>query len=432
MDDQSIRSQSLQSELTRWIFIFTISISTIGGLTAGISAYLEARESQDEVLFQIAQLVSGSVIKQSDGIDFYDEESTIIVQSLQDGNGPLRISSARADGFATIESSDISWRIYLITKPDQRRYAVAQQTELRNEVAFANAMSALVPIFLLAFILLLFVRWIIFTRMNPVVALAKTADNQDTINLNSLSTESIPSEIVPFIEAINRLLLRTRGTIDAQNRFIADASHELRTPITALSLLAENLENAKSPSEQVKRTSLLRTGLDRLNGLINQLLNLARLQNSQTDSNQTARLDEIAKDVMVALYPLAEQKNIDVGITHTTEVEVHNINAGLKQLVENGLANAIHYTPKDGKIDVSIDQQSNNAILTITDSGPGINEDDLEDVFTPFFRAKNNTAQGSGLGLAICSEIAKQHKGTITLKNNHSAGLIFTYVQPII
>ena len=429
MDDKAVSSRSLQSELTRWIFIITVSICTLGGITTGLLAYFEAREIQDEVLLQIAQLISGTDNSNSSKLDYHHEDSTIIVQSLENDNGELGRISAHSDGFATIKSKGISWRVYIIRKHDDLRFAVAQQTELRNEIAWSNALSAILPISLLAVILLGLMRWLITSRLKPIIKLSQMADKQSSNDLIPLSTQSIPTEIKPFIEAINRLLLRTKHTLTQQRRFIANASHELRTPITALSLLAENLDKKLPPSEQRKQLGLMQHGLDRLNNLVNQLLNLARLQNTEYDSAQTIRLDEIVKDVVVLLYPLAEQKNIDLGITETGKISVQDFNGGLKQLVENALANAIYYTPVDGRIDISVCEKDGTAEFSISDSGPGIDEQEIEKVLTPFYRGKDNTEPGSGLGLAICSEIAKQHQGKISLSNRKSGGLTFTYVQ---
>ena len=431
MDDQSVAPRSIQRELTRWIFIVTLSISAVAGITSGLMAFFEARDVQDEVLRQIAQLISGAEDSSDDWWDYRYQDEKIIVMSVQDTGSELGKISHLSDGFDTINSHGVSWRIYIITKQDNRRFAVAQQTELRNEIALANATSAVLPICVLALVLLVLMRWLIYARMRPIVQLSQTVDNQTATNLKPLSTQKIPTEILPFVDAINRLLLRTKDTIAQQHRFIADASHELRTPITALSLLAENLENAKSQAQQNERMGLLRTGLDRLNNLVNQLLNLARLQKAQSDCAENIRLDEVVKDAMVLLHPLAMRKNIDLGIINTTDVLAQNINQGLKQLVENAITNAINYTPDHGQIDVSVDVEANTAVLTITDTGPGIAEEDIDKVFTPFYRAQENTELGSGLGLAICNEIAKQHNGNITLKNRESGGLIFTYRQPI-
>lgn len=430
MDDRSVKARSIQRELTRWIFLTTLSIFALAGITTGVLAYLEAREMQDEILVQIANLISDADHSTEKWCRYY-RDSTILVKPLNGKRSQLGRIDHLSDGFDTVKSRGTSWRIYIITKSSNQRFVVAQQTELRNEIALANAASAALPICILAIILLVLIRWLIYARMKPVTQLAQAADNQTGVNLDLLSTKEIPIEILPFIEAINRLLLRTQATIDQQHRFIADASHELRTPITALSLLAENVQNATSPEQKAERMALLHIGLNRLNKLVNQLLNLARLQEAHLDTAEPVRLDEVIKESIMLLHTLAIQKNIDLGMEKTAEITVQNINQSLQQLVENAITNAIHYTPEHGKIDISLAQQENLAVLTIADTGPGISENDIENVFTPFYRSRNNQESGSGLGLAICKEVARRHNCTVTLKNRPSGGLLFIYRQPI-
>ena len=432
MDDQTVTSRSLQSELTKWTVIITLAICTLGGITTGLIAYFEAKDIQDDVLQQIARLVSGINTDHSTAFQSDYDDSDILVEFLGRNNSRLELHRNHRRGFATISAKGVSWRVYITTNSNEQRFAVAQQTELINEIAWANMVSAMLPIGVLALILIGLTHWIISKRMKPIRTLAQLVDQQTANTLNPLSTQSVPKEITPFIEAINRLLLRTKQTIDRQRRFIADASHELRTPITALSLLAENHEKAASQLERSKHQSLLRMGLDRMNNLVNQLLSLTRLQNLDSPASKEVRLDDIVENVVITLHPLAEHKKIDLGIVGTMPVDVLDKNQTLQQLVENAVANAIHYTPEHGRVDIGIYLKNNLAELVIEDTGPGIKEHELEKIFDPFYRSENETQSGSGLGLAICSEIATLHNGQITLKNRKSGGLRFTYTQPLL
>ena len=430
MEDQSVTSGSLQGKLTRWIVATTVIICAIAGLIAGSIAFLEAKEVQDEVLVQIAQHVTVVEVNTSGSSQTYQEDSTIKVESLTAQNS-FSIPTNQPDGLATFRSDDDSWRVYITTKANQQRIVVAQQTELRNEIALANMTSATLPIAMMAIILISLIHWIIAKRLQPIKQLAQKADQQTANNLNSLSSESVPLEISPFIDSINRLLQRTKQTIERQKRFIADASHELRTPLAALSLLAENAEQAQSDTDRKNRQQLLRKGLDRLNELVNRLLDLARLQNQDLKNSSVERLDELVREVVLSQLPLAEQKQIDLGIVNTTAISVRDINGGLKQLVENAIGNAIRYTPEQGTIDISINQIDGLAELEIKDSGPGIHPGELQKVLTPFYRGKDQSVVGSGLGLSICKEVARQHQGELSLRNSEQGGLIFVYRQPL-
>ena len=258
MDGPQIKPRSLLKELTRWIFLTTVTVSILAGLTAGLLAFFEAREMQDEILVQIARAISNDSIGNSNNWSSRQDDSNIIVQPLENLKDKyLDLESDQPDGFATIEYRDNYWRIYLITKSNNRRFVVAQQTELRDEIALANAASAMLPIIIMALILLVAIAWIIWSRMKPIKQLAKKVDLLSVDNMNPLPVERIPTEVTPFIEAINRLLVRASETIKHQRRFIADASHELRTPVTALTIQSENVQAAQSETERNERFKIL-------------------------------------------------------------------------------------------------------------------------------------------------------------------------------
>jgi two-component system OmpR family sensor kinase len=166
-----------------------------------------------------------------------------------------------------------------------------------------------------------------------------------------------------------------------------------------------------------------------LNGLVNQLLKLARLRNVSVDKLAPTSADDILKQTVASLYPLAENKNIDLGVTESSAIQLNDFNGGLSQLFENAIANAIYYTPEGGQVDVSLTVNNGYATFQVTDTGPGIDPTQLENVFTPFYRITGNNDSGSGLGLAICNEIAQQLNGKISLANRKEGGLNFSYIQ---
>ena len=430
MDGQQIKPRSLQLELIRWIIATTVTVSVLAGVTAGLVAFFEARELQDEVLIQIAKSISEDATGTSNNWSSRQDDTNIIIQPLKNINTrSLGINKNQPDGFDTVEHGHASWRIYIDTKGANQRFVVAQQTEVRDEIAWANAISAMLPILVTALILLVVIPLIIWSRMKPVAQLSKKVDGLSVDNINLLSEKNIPSEVSPFVEAINRLLVRARDTIEHQRRFIADASHELRTPVAALSILSENIQAAQSEADREERFNLLHRSIARLNTLDNQLLRLARLRNVEVDSFSPVAADEVLRDVVTSLHPLAERKSIDLGVIETTAARLADFNGGLSQLFENTISNAIYYTPNGGRVDVSLSVDNGKAIFKVIDDGPGIDEKDMEKVFTPFYRVEGNTEPGSGLGLAICSEIAAQLNGKITLTNREEGGLILTYVQ---
>lgn len=232
-----------------------------------------------------------------------------------------------------------------------------------------------------------------------------------------LSDGNIPSELQPFVEAINRMLARVAKSVEVQRRFVADAAHELRTPLTALSLQAERLEAAEMSFLARERLLRLRRGLNRARSLINQLLTLARAQGPQREKSEELSLEEMFRRTLEDLIPLAEERSVDLGVTSREDVLVmappHAVAAVLRNLVDN----AIRYTPAGGRVDLYAGYEEGCPVLTVSDTGPGIAEEEAARVFEPFYRCGGTTAAGSGLGLSIVKTLTESWGGSVRLED---------------
>ena len=183
----------------------------------------------------------------------------------------------------------------------------------------------------------------------------------------------LPSEIRPFVVAIKRLLARVAESVAAQRRFLADAAHELRSPLTALSLQAERLGGArKCRPKRGCGSRLCAAEFDGRGALLDQLLALARAQN-ETGEAQPVRLIGVIRQVLEDLMPLAEAKRLDIGVVRQDDVVVRASEIDLTMLVRNLVDNAIRYTPEGGRIDLSVEDQGRMAqCFSVHDTGPGI------------------------------------------------------------
>jgi two-component system OmpR family sensor kinase len=218
-----------------------------------------------------------------------------------------------------------------------------------------------------------------------------------------------------------------------QQRFIADAAHELRTPIAALALQSENLAHATTEQDREERQHVLQQSLLLLRNLVAQLLDLARLQSEENVSIQEISFNMVVQDVSADMFPIAEAADIDLGMLRQDEnIIVGDRQGRLGQLVRNAIENAIHFTPHGGKVDISLYKQDGKAVLIVEDSGIGIPEAELEQVMQPFYRVMEGVQPGSGLGLAISHEIAQRLGGSIILANREHGGLQFKYEQPLL
>jgi signal transduction histidine kinase len=420
---------SLQGSLNRWILSATVVFALVAGMVSGWVAFDEASELQDNQLQQIAQLAVARTARVPVMNDDSDPEDTLILQRLGESspNG-LPIPSSTPDGLHTLEMQGKSWRVFIYNG----QFAVSQQTEVRDEIAWDSSLRTLLPVLLLAPILMAVISFAVNRSLKPVHALAEMVDKRDESRLDALPDRGIPEEILPFSTSINRLLARLRQAIAQQQRFVADAAHELRTPVTAISLLTENLANATTLDESRERLMPVQEGLERMRTLVAHLLDLARVQGENQAAMQPVDFQQVVQEAIGDLYPLAEAKSIDLGMLHSEPVTLPDVAGNLSVLVRNALENAIRYTPEDGQVDVSLYTENGQAVLLVEDTGCGIPDTELQQVFEPFYRVGVSTEPGNGLGLAISQEIAKRLGGNITLNNRPQGGLTFCYRQLLV
>lgn len=433
MDGSQVQiGQSLQAKLSAWIAAVIAVLALAAGVFSFGMAFQEANELQDDQLHQIAILANSHNLllspKDAAAIDAeIDPESRVILQVLQPagatttraGSTVLNLPVNLPDGIQTVTVNDETWRILVKPLDTGIRIAVGQQTSVRNEIARNSAMRTLLPFVVLIPILLLLVSELIRQMFKPVKQLALDLDQRDPQDLREVADDHVPSEIHPFVIAINQLLSRVAQSMAVQRRFLADAAHELRSPLTALSLQAERLASSDLSAQARQRLDALQSGLQRSRQLLDQLLALARAQESVKDQAATVSVRRIAHQVMEDLMPLAQAKNIDLGMVGEKDADLRVSEIDLKTLLKNLLDNAIHYTPMDGKIDLHIRSFMGKTILQIEDTGPGIPEEERERVFDPFYRILGNDEVGSGLGLSIVKAIADRLGAVVTLQYVH-------------
>jgi two-component system OmpR family sensor kinase len=327
------------------------------------------------------------------------------------------------DGLHTATWKGQSIRVLLGTRRDGSRYAAAQPTAVRDDTADDMAVRALLPIAALIPSLLIVAGLVIAGSLRPLIRLAENLDARRADDLDPLPDTDAPTELKPFITSINGLLARMRLLLDQQRRFVADAAHELRTPITALSLQAENLDAIELPEGARSRVAALRQGMHRTRRLLEQLLAVAKYE-AKPLSGEMRRVsfDETAKEIAADLMSQAVDRSIDLGFEIVEPVTVRGDPVMVAIMIRNLLDNALRHTPHGGRIDLGVYSEDNSAVLQIEDSGPGIVAADLEKIFQPFFRGSRPQGVGTGLGLSIVKRIVESLGGEITLENITSDG----------
>lgn len=437
--------QSLQFRLSAWLSVIILVGALAASVFSFVSAFQEAIELQDDQLRQIVALMNRQhwpitrVSSLEDSPDT-DPESRIAVQLLQQSNTqapelvgelpglPLGLS----DGIQTVTIEHLSWRVFIKTLDSGLRVAIGQQTAERDEIARDSALRTLMPFLILIPILLLLVSDLIRKMFRILKQMASELDQRPEQDLREISAIHLPSEISPFVVAINRLLWRVSQSAAAQRRFVADAAHELRSPLTVLSLQAERLAAAEMSAQARERLTALRDGIQRTRGLLDQLLNLARVQDLAHEQFEAVSVQLIFRQVLEDLMPMIEAKHIDVGVISVGDARVMAHESYLKTLVKNLVDNAIRYTPDGGRIDLSVRTSESGVILQVEDTGPGIPETERNRVFDPFYRVLGNDEVGSGLGLSIVRAITSHLGADISLgysnqqtKSGLCVGVIF-------
>jgi len=429
---------SLQSKLFVWI---SVAILVISSISSGVSFWLafnQAQYFQDDSLRQIALLVDNykTPLDEERILESMDSDpKRIVVQPVIASPSSLppllKLPANLSTGFHTVNVDGLKWRVYIYATISGGHIAVAQESAVRNLMARDSALLTLLPLLILIPILIFVLRKIIRVEMSSLRKLAEIIDKQNEERLSVLPTNEIPNEVSPFLQAINRLLERINQMNTSQRRFIADAAHELRSPLTALSLQAQNIERTGSYAISKERMIPLMDGLERSRRLLNQLLDMVRQQDKASNLSQVD-LVSVALTVIEEIMPIAEAKRIDLGLSHEASVWVTAEKSTLQLLLRNAVDNALRYTPAGGEVTVRIASEQGNAILQVIDNGPGIPQAEIERVFDAFYRLPSNTQIGSGLGLAIARSIADQFKGSVSLDNRtNGTGIIFTYSQPI-
>ena len=294
---------------------------------------------------------------------------------------------------------------------------VAETLELRETLALQILRDTLIRQALLVMVVALIVIIVVQLATQPVRQLSQNLRERHQGDLSPLNASQAPREVQPLLDATNQLMERLRRLLDNQKRFVRDASHQLRTPLAVLKAQVQSAQRGDIPPMQALEE--IGTTVDRATRVANQMLALAKVEQlRQEDSNVVPPilLDDIVRDIALELSPLIAEHDMDFAIdTSPCPVPAHEWM--LRELTRNLLHNAIRHTPPRGQLQVHVQTEGQDAVLSIRDSGSGIDQELAQRLFQPF--SAGNTRSGSGLGLAICQEIVQTLDGRIELSNLH-------------
>jgi two-component system, OmpR family, sensor kinase len=423
---------SIRRRLLLWLLLTVL----IGLVAAGWLIYSQAQAEANEIFdFQLQQTAAALPSESFSSVfgNNGDTDEGVVIQIWSRTGVLLYYSRPNAQlapnaalGFSTQHTPHGDWRVYGAMVGDNV-VQLAQPMSVRDHLAALMAWRTILPLLIILPLLALIVWLLVGRGLLPLKRFARALDARRPDALEPLTETALPLEIQPLAAALNGLLGRLGQSLDAQKAFVADAAHELRTPLAALRIQLQLLERARKDEDRTEALNDLKQGVDRATRLVEQLLTLARAEpgsDASGKARQRIDLTEVLKESVAAHAPIAHGKRIDLGVGEQAHAEIEGDAAALRVMLNNVLDNAVKYTPEHGRIDVAVQviktRGQDRARVEIVDSGPGIPAADRERVFDRFYRGEPATGThppGSGLGLAIVQRIAERLGAHIELSD---------------
>jgi len=423
------------------LLLWQISALMLTGLLVSIITYLLAWDAFNKIRDYGLEQIAYSVVRH--GVQYDNDEevrndrgqfvsqiwtadNSLFFSSIDDAGPPKQ-----SPGLHVLEWQGTEWRIFTLQEGGMT-IQVATTSASRARKFAAIAPWLLLPLVVLVVVLGLLIRAAVGRALAPLQQVRAEVSQRGVSSLHALDMHDMPDEVAPLVATLNELLVRLDEALIAQRRFIADAAHELRSPLTAVKLQAQLASRANTQSEREIALAQLTGGVDRAAHLVEQLLHMARLEPSARQSAfKTLSLDALIKKVVADFSAQADARDIDLGVGACASINLTGQAESLRMLLGNLLDNALRYSPTGGRVDVELGKENNQAVISVYDSGPGIPEAERERVFERFYRVAGSDVPGSGLGLSIVRQVAVMHGGHIELNTATTGGLSVRVVLPL-
>jgi two-component system OmpR family sensor kinase len=426
--------KSLRYKLTVALLLATAAAALLAAAAVYVDARQEIEELYDYELRAVAESIDPHGIRsgQQHAVGRLPDDNVVV--QLWSSSGQLLYRSDPSElaprpagiGYETLQApspNDAIWRGYNLAA-DDGLIQVVQPRSTRRQLALEQAGRLLAPMLLVLPLLGLMIGWLVKRTLEPVRELGDALAQRTQGSTDPVPSHALPQELLPLVAGFNTLLERLAQAMATQRALVADAAHELRTPLAAVRLQAQHLQRLQDPQERAAAHESLARGIERMTRLVAQLLTLARLEpDAARESGERTRLDLLARDVLAELMPLANAREIELSLTAEEALEVPVDAAGLHALVGNLVDNAIRYTPAGGSVEVTASRTADHVLLVASDNGPGLTEEQRKLVFQRFYRVPGSPGDGSGLGLAIAAAVVQRQGGRIELLKAESGGL---------
>jgi len=377
-----------------------------------MSAREVLRADASDTIYYMVLGLRGELIAGDNDLPLPSEDARPTAREVQFRSDPFRGDEIR---------SAYTWVEF--TRDGRRDYAfveVAETLEKRSQLANEILRGVIIPQFIVLPIAVVLV-WFGLTRgLAPLAHLQARIRARQPDDLSPIDGRGAPEEIGPLISSFNEMLERLALNLQMQRRFLADAAHQMKTPLAGLRTQAELALRETNPQDLKSTLRYIAKSTERSTHLINQLLALARAEYQASDPSgfQVADLEPLARDLVRDMVPDAIQRGVDLGFEAADGPAV-TIAAPMlvRELLRNLVDNALRYTPRGGSVTVRVARRATSVFLEVADDGPGIPESERQRVFDRFYRILGTNVDGSGLGLAIVREIAQQHGALVRISS---------------
>lgn len=423
------------------LLVLLVTLILLAATVVGTITYRNVlREVESLFDYQLRQMAlslrdQGEIVPR-DAASLADPDLDLVVQvwsadgrTVYASKVPRALPGRAVLGFADVQVQGMAWRTFSVLG-HQRVIQVAQPQATRRGRATEAALRSITPLLLLAPLLALAVAAVVTLSLRPLARVARAAHERganEPESLAPLPLAGLPDEALPLVRALNALLQRLATAFDAQRAFVADAAHELRSPLTALRLQLGLLRSAPDEAARLQAQAALAAGVERAARLVEQLLTLARSEpGASLAPHGTVDLSELAREVLADSAALANMRGTQLELQAETPMQVQGDRTALAALLRNLVDNALRYAPPRSQVVVSLTQEGTSVRLVVDDSGPGLTEAERERAFDRFWRRDAGAESGSGLGLAIVRSVAERHRATVALDASPLGGLRVT------
>jgi two-component system OmpR family sensor kinase/two-component system sensor histidine kinase QseC len=359
------------------------------------------------------------------GLDFVVQIWTVDGRAIYASHPHPALPARAVIGFADIVVQGRTWRTFSVAARD-RVIQVAQPAAIREHIAVGAAVRSVTPLLLLAPLLAAVMWWLVHSTLAPLRRVSREVTLRGAESLSALPLEGLPDEVAPLVRSLNALLQRLGTAFDAQRAFVADAAHELRSPLTALKLQAQML--ARAPDGPVRDAAAheLALGIERATRLVEQLLTLARNEPGATRlPMQPVDLGEAVRQGLADTAALAAAHGASLELDADDSAMVQGDATALTALARNLADNAVRYAGTGAQVRVSVQRTADRIVLTVDDNGPGVPAAERDRLFDRFWRREDtaSTTSGTGLGMAIVKSVAERHGAQVRLSDAPLGGL---------